>query len=84
MASGRKVAGAIRYLVHARSLQLECTGVLHESLLVFVLTDGSEKLIWREKQSSRIRAIQIESLRDLLGIRRMDKVPNTRIRTCAE
>ena len=84
MASGRKVAGAIRSLVHARSLQLECTGVLHESLLVFVLTDGSEKLIWREKQSSRIRAIQIESLRDLLGIRRIDKVPNTRIRTCAE
>ena len=32
MASGRRVAGAIRSLVYARSLQLECARVLHESL----------------------------------------------------
>ena len=33
----RKVAGAIRSLVNARSLQLECARVLHESLMVPVL-----------------------------------------------
>ena len=38
VASGWKVAGAIRSLVHARSLQLECARFLHESLLVPVLT----------------------------------------------
>ena len=56
--SERRVAGTIRFLVSARSLQLECARVLHESLLVPVLTYGSEKLIWREKERSRIWAVQ--------------------------
>ena len=34
----RKVSGAIRSLVNAKSLQLECASILHESLLVSVLT----------------------------------------------
>ena len=34
MVSGRKVAGAIRSLVNARSLQLECGRGLYESYLV--------------------------------------------------
>ena len=38
VASGRRVAGAIRSLVNAWSLQLDCARVLHESLLVPVLT----------------------------------------------
>ena len=55
MLSGRRIAGVIRPLVNARSLQLGYAGVLHESLLV-------------------------PALRGLLGIRRMDKVSNARIR----
>ena len=43
--SGRKVAGAIRFLVNTRGLQLECTRVLHETLLVPVLMYGSETMI---------------------------------------
>ena len=65
--SGRRVAGVIRSLVNARSLQLQCARVLHESLLIPVLTWGSETKIWREKERSRIRAVQIENLRGLLG-----------------
>ena len=34
VASGRRVADAIRSLINARDLQLECTRVLHETLLV--------------------------------------------------
>ena len=45
-----------------------------------VLTYGSETMIWREKERSRIRAVQMDNLRGLLGIRRMDKVPNAQIR----
>ena len=37
------VAGAIRYLVNARGLQLECARVLYESLFMPVLMNGSEK-----------------------------------------
>ena len=33
VASGRRVGGAIRSLVNARDLQLECARILHETLL---------------------------------------------------
>ena len=39
-----------------------------------------EKVIWKKKERSSIRAVQMDSLRGLLGIRRMDKVLNARIR----
>ena len=66
--SGRKEAGAIRSLVNARDLQLECARVFHQTLQ------------WREKERSRIRAVQMDNLRGLLGFRRIDKVPNARIK----
>ena len=37
-------------------------------------------MLWREKERSRIRAVQMGNLRGLLGIRRMDRVPNARMR----
>ena len=49
VASRTRVAGAIRSLVNARSLQLECAKVLHESLMMPVLMYGNETMIWREK-----------------------------------
>ena len=52
VASGRRVAGAVRSLVCARSLQLERARVLHVSLLMPVLTYGSKAMIWREKERS--------------------------------
>ena len=48
MVSGRRVAGAFRSPFNVMGLQLECARVLHESLLVLVLTYGSETMIWRE------------------------------------
>ena len=44
------------------------------------LMSGSETMIWREKERSRIRAVQMDNFRGLLGIRRVDKVPNAKIR----
>ena len=41
VASGRRLAGAIRSLVNARSLQPECARVLHQSLLMSAITYGS-------------------------------------------
>ena len=37
-------------------------------------------MLWKEKEISRIRVVQMDNLRGLLGIRRMDRVPNARIR----
>ena len=45
-----------------------------------VLLYGSETMIWRKKESSRIRGVQMDNLRGLLGIRRMDRVLNAWIR----
>ena len=36
-------------------------------------------MLWKEERS-RIRAVQMDKIRSLLGIRRMDRVPNVRIR----
>ena len=80
MVSGKRAASTIRFLVKVRDLQLECAKVLHETLLVTVLMYGSETMLWKEKERSRIRAVQMDNLRGLLGIRSIDRVPNARIR----
>ena len=63
--SRRRPAGAIRSVVNARDLQLEFTRVLHEALLVSVLMSGSEVMLWREKNKSRVRVVQMDNLRGL-------------------
>ena len=40
---------------------------------------GSETMIWKKKRS-RIRAVQMDNPRSLLGIRRLNRVLNVRIR----
>ena len=52
----------------------------HETLLVLVLMYGSEKVLLREKGRSRVRAVQMNNHRGLLGIIRMDRVPKSWIR----
>ena len=75
VASGKRVASAISSLVNARGLWLECARVLYEGFLMPVLLYGSETMIWKEKERSRIRAVQMDSLRGLLGIMSI-RVPN--------
>ena len=54
--------------------------VLHETLLVSVLMYGSETTLWKEKERSRLRAVQMDKIRGLLDISKMDRVPNARVR----
>ena len=78
--SGKRVAGVIRSLANVRNLQFECARVLHKTLLAPVLMYGSETMLWNEKERSRIRVVQMDNFRGLLGIRRMNIVPNSRIK----
>ena len=55
MASERRVAGAIISLVNPRDL--------HETLLMPVVMHGSKKMIWKKKERSKIRAVQMDNLR---------------------
>jgi hypothetical protein len=80
VSNGRKVAGAIKSLVNAKSLSLECTRVLHESLLLPVLMYGSEAMVWNPKYRSKVQAVQMDNLRGILGVRRIDKMRNEHIR----
>ena len=45
VANGRRMAGAIRSLVNASDFQRECARVPHETLLVLILTYGSETML---------------------------------------
>ena len=45
---------------------------------------SSETMICREKDRSRIRAVQVDNFRGLVGIRRMHRVPNAWIREGCE
>ena len=53
---------------------------MQDTLFVPVLMYGHEAMLWKEKERSRIRTVQMDNLRGLLGIRRMDRVPNACIR----
>ena len=46
--SGKKVLGAIRYLVDARGVQLHDARVLFKALFVLLLPYGSDTSMWRE------------------------------------
>ena len=77
--SERRDAVAIWFLVNARGLQLQCDRVLCKAMLVPGLMYSSEKMIWKEKERSRIKAVEMDILIGLLGIKRNNKVPNVRI-----
>ena len=41
---------------------------------------GSETMVLRQKERSRVRSVHMDNFRVLLGIRRMDRIPNARMR----
>ena len=41
---------------------------------------GSEAMLWKVKERSSFKAVQMENLKGLLGIRRMDRVLNAQKR----
>ena len=53
------------------SVRESCTS--HCPCLFFCL------VVWRKKERSRIRAVQMDNLRVLLFIRRMDRMPSTQL-----
>ena len=55
-----------------RICSFECASILHVTLHVLVLLYVSETMLGNEKERSRIRAIKMDNLRGLLGIRSMN------------
>ena len=59
-------------LVNDRGSRLECATFLDQTLFLPLLMYDSETIIWRKKERSRFRAVQMDNLRGLLGIMRVD------------
>src|SRR5678815_2338385 len=78
--NGRKVAGAIKSFMNVKGLSLECARVLHEGMLLLVLLYSSETMVWNKKYRSKVQRVQMDNLRGMLGVRRIDKKRNERIR----
>ena len=74
------MGGGLQFLVNARDLQLDGARVFRETLFVSVFMYGNKTMLWKKKKErSRIRTVHMDNLRGMLGIRRMDGVPNALI-----
>ena len=80
VASEKRVAGAIRILAKLGVCSLSVLASCMSHCWCMFLRMVAIKMKWNEKERSRIWDVQMDNLRGLLGIRRMDKVPNARIR----
>ena len=61
-----RFVGAIRGLVNVSIMQPKCASVLRKGLVVAVLMYGSEAVVWKEKERSKIRAVYIDYLKKLV------------------
>ena len=59
-------------LINTRVLQLKCAMVMYDAFLVSDLIYGSETMIQKGVQRFKIRGAQLDCLRGLLSIKRMD------------
>lgn len=76
---GRKVVSAIREKANAKGLNLECTRLLQESMLILTLKYSNETEV-RKKKKIENKALQIDNLRGMLEVRRIEKIGNKIIR----
>ena len=53
---------------------------MYEGLLVPVLMNGNDAVVRREKERSRIIAVQLDSLKSLLDVKRIGKILNIGVR----
>ena len=59
------------------SVEFECAKVMDDDdLLVPVLIYENETVVWREKERPKIRAVQMDNIRGLSCIRRIDRMQN--------
>jgi hypothetical protein len=77
---GRNVCGAIKKLVNQKSLSLECARALHEGVLVPTLLYSNETLTVYERDVSRLQAVEMSLLRNMIGVTRWDRHRNEEIR----
>ena len=76
------IGDKVSSLVNVRDLGTECENILYERLLFSTLMYACEIMVKKEEKRSRIRAVQKDDLRGLLGIRKIDRKVMHRLRKC--
>ena len=62
-----------------KRLSLECASVLRDGKLLPVLMYSSKTMVWNKRYRSKVQCVQMDNLRGVLGVRRIDKMRNERI-----
>ena len=79
IAEGSKMVGALRE-IFKKGLSKEVKMRLDESVFIPVVTYGCESWVMNAKVKKKIGVLEMRMLREIAGVRRVDRVRNTRVR----
>ncbi|CAK1597415.1 unnamed protein product [Parnassius mnemosyne] len=67
--AGNRVNGALHSIVKSQNVSKKARMAIHNAVLVPTLMYGSESWVWQKKHESRINAVEMRSLRSMLGMK---------------
>ena len=76
---GRKAIGELGSVVRGRSMSMGVKRDLRNSIVLPTLTYGRDLWKWNAAEQSKIRAVEMNYLRTVMGITRMDRVSNMEV-----
>ncbi len=71
---GRSVVGSLTGVMKGRNVSMDVKRGLRNSILLPILTYGSENWTWSRAQRSRVHAVEMSYLRGACGVNRWDGV----------
>ena len=77
---GGKVWGAVNRVVGSMNVRLDVKKCLYERVVVPTVLYGSEAWSMREKERKKLNVFEMKCLRSMIGVTRMDRVRNERVR----
>ncbi|CAG9109123.1 unnamed protein product [Plutella xylostella] len=78
--AGNRVNGALHSIVASQAVSKQARLAVHNAMLVPTLMYGSESWVWQKKHESRLNAVEMRSLRSMLGVTLNDRLRNSFIR----
>ncbi len=76
MMKGRSVVGLLAGVMKGRNVSIDAKRGLRKSILLPILTYGSDNWTWNGAQQSRVHAVGMSYLRGVCGVSRWDGLSN--------
>ena len=73
---GRKVAGSLKAVIKNREVNMDVKRSLHDSIVIPTLTYENEAWTMQERYRSRVRAVEMNYLREACGVTWKDRLTN--------